>query len=80
MLDLITVLFSEMSHCMYETCAFQVSKILEHLVSGPATRQGHPQRSVTWRTASSPENKAGEFELKSITPARFAGHPELPLT
>jgi hypothetical protein len=72
--------FSVMPHYMYETCVFQVSKSLGHLVSGPATRQGHPSRSVTWRPVSSPENGPGEFELKSITPARFAGLPELHLT
>jgi hypothetical protein len=33
--------FSVMPHYMYETCAFQVSKSLGHLVSGGATRQGN---------------------------------------
>jgi hypothetical protein len=73
----LNISFSVMPHYVYETCAFQVSKSLAQLVSGPATRQGHPSRSVTWRPVSSPENGPGEFELKSITPARFAGFPEL---
>jgi hypothetical protein len=65
---------------MYETCAFKVSKSLQHLMSGAPTRQGHSPRSVTWRNASSAETRPGEFELKWIAPARFDGHPELHLT